>query len=210
MLPASVSNVRLTSVLAEDGHMATRINLHLSMGDLRFLEVGLPEDARMWAVFVDTQPVVPLIRDGAILVPLEGASNPNEVAIEAIYGGVAMTTRFGRHQHVNGPTFNLPLRDIQWQFYLPPSRRYYAFEGTMQRAGGRGLPQVLQFDARTYQEQAQQEVAQNLWRAEQDMRRGEEFANQGQQLKARKAFENAMYNLAKCVGSKRRCTHSIS
>src|SRR5207248_8960210 len=75
VLQALVDNVRLTTVVADDGQMMTELALNVRNNGRQFLEVTLPRGAQVWSAFVSGQAVRPRLRDGRLLLPLEGAAD---------------------------------------------------------------------------------------------------------------------------------------
>ncbi len=190
VLPARVTSVRMTSVLAADRTLLTRVALDLQVGDLRFLQVTLPnaEDA-LWSAFVNGKVVKPS-RDGrAYRIPLEEPVAGEATAVEIIAAGRS-PWRVGWSRKYYGPQFNLPLNDVQWVLYTPPGRRCFGFGGTFkltERGGTAG-----RVDAQSYAEESQSRIRRDLEKAKVVMAKGEQYARQGKQKEARQALEAAM------------------
>ena len=195
VLPASVSGVQLASMMSADGQMVTRARLQMRTGELRFLRTALPENSHLWAAFVGGQPVTPLLEQKWLMVPLDVVAPGEETDIEIIYGGAHRKSRWSRRMAVAGPSFDLPLNDIEWTLFVPSQYGYRFRDGTLQPVEDRPwAARVLHFDARLYEEQSRAAQAQSLERAERELKKGEQFAKEGKQRQARKAFESAMLN----------------
>jgi prepilin-type processing-associated H-X9-DG protein len=134
VLQAIVENAQLTSVIGDDGQMMTEMSLSLQSNGRQFLEIALPPGATVWSAFVAGQPVQPGLRNGKLLLPIEqSAANDSATSVELTYVG---TNNFPRaHGQVSfiSPQFDVPLKNAQWEVYLPPDYDYKDFRGTMTR-----------------------------------------------------------------------------
>lgn len=134
VLQAIVENAQFTSVVGDDGQMMTEMSLSLQSNGRQFLEIALPAGATVWSAFVAGQPVQPGLRDGKLLLPIEqSTANDNATSVELTYVG---TNDFPRaHGQVGfiSPQFDVPLKNAQWEVYLPPNYDYKDFRGTMTR-----------------------------------------------------------------------------
>lgn len=193
VLPAAVHEVNLTSVVSDDGQMVTRVELSLRVGDLRFLELTLPEGSELWTVFVQDRPVTPLVQGSKVMIPLEDVVD-TEARLDLLYAGQGVLGALTRRQRFEGPRLNLPLRDVAWTLYLPSGYRYFDVDGSLEPVAGTLAARVLRFDARRYDVLAKESEAASLRRAEESLRQGEQFAREGRQREARMALETAMYS----------------
>ena len=192
VLPARVQHVWMTSVLADDGQMVTRVDMKLGVGTLRFLEVTMPEGAKSWSVFVNGAAAMPLKDHGKLMIPLEAARVEGEASVELTYAGQAGAgTLFGR-RHLDGPRFNVPLSDVRWDVYAPPGHRYSGFGGTLTfRESERG-DGTIAFDAAQYEEATRNAVLANNAKAEQVLHKGESLWKEGKQAQAKQALAEAV------------------
>ena len=192
VLPARVEHVWLTSVLADDGQMVTRVDLKLAVGTLRFLEVTMPEGVQAWSVFVNGAAAMPLKDHGMLMIPLEAARVEGEASVELTFAGQAGTgSLFGRRS-LEGPRFNVPLSDVRWDLYAPPGHRYWGFGGTLTfRASERGDGTIV-FTAAQYEEVTHNAVLANNVKAEQVLRKGESLWKEGKQAQAKQALAEAV------------------
>ena len=131
VLQALVDRVRLTSVVAEDGQMMTAMALSIRNNARQYLEVTLPAGAQVWSAFVGGQPVRPSRRDGAILLPMERSGGESTVEVELTYVGGSAFPKRSALVSISSPGIDVPLKNAQWDFYLPPDYQYDRFEGTM-------------------------------------------------------------------------------
>lgn len=200
VLPARVEHVWMTSVLADDGQMVTRVDLKLGVGTLRFLEVTMPEGAKSWSVFVNGAAAMPLKDHGMLMIPLEAARVEGEASVEITYAGQAGAgTLFGR-RHLEGPRFNVPLSDVRWDVYAPPGHRYSGFGGTLTfRETERG-DGTIAFDDAQYEEATRNAVLANNAKAEQVLHKGESLWKEGKQAQAKQALAEAVASSQGQVG----------
>lgn len=192
-LPATVQSVRLESALSGDDSLVTRAQLQLTVGDMRFLRTTLPADSAVWCVFVNGRPVPPLREGKDYLIPLDRAAALGATSIEFIYSGCGRSGLLSRTHRFEGPRFDLPLTDIAWTLYAPANRGYYGFDGTLTYRKTEDRPELVEFDDEAYTANNAGILRTNLKHAEVALKRGEEFARNGQQQEARQAFESALY-----------------
>ncbi len=133
VLQALVDNVRLTTVVSEDGQMMTEMALAVRNNARQYLELTLPKDVEVWSAFVAGQPVRPSRRDGKLLLPMERSDGGAPVSVELTYvGREPFPARRGRVR-LETPAFDVPLKNARWELYLPPDYAYGDFAGTMKR-----------------------------------------------------------------------------
>jgi hypothetical protein len=190
LLAARVESVRLVTVASEDDHLVTQAHVTLQPGDLRFLEATLPEGAELWSVFVNDQPVAPLREKNACLIALS-AGEDGRARVELIYSAAGRGGRFARGHAYEGPRFNLPLLDIQWEFYVPERYVYYGFGGTLRRRRDVGM-EIVTFDAERYARLNDAIAQSQLHKARSVMEQGARFWREGRQQEARRALEQAV------------------
>jgi hypothetical protein len=205
---AEVRKTDLISVVTAAGQTINRVVLVLRVGTQRHLQTVLPEGAQIWSLAVDGQAVQPSLRttaDGrsALLVPLPQQAS-DDVLVDMVYiAGVSSTAVHGgkaqawagRHS-LAGPRFDLPLKNITWQVYMPQGFSYGDFGGTLSidpRVAEAGS--VSRYDLQTYQRQI---LATNQWNdqvAQQQQSRARELAQKGEQTAARQALTKG-YNFS--------------
>ena len=190
VLPAKVSSLRLTSVVASDDQMLTQAVMQLQLNSLRFLDVNLPAGNSLWSVFVNGKAVVPLVEKKTFLIPLEAGGN-GASTVEFMYGGAGASRLLARRHVYEGPSFNLPLADIQWDFYLPPDVWYYGFGGTLLPRQGK-YGELVTFSADQYTAENKEIMVENQQKAEQVLERGNQLWQEGQQVEARQAMQSAI------------------
>jgi hypothetical protein len=134
VLQAIVDSAQLTSVVADDGQMMTKMSLSLQSNGRQFLEVQLPAGASVWSAFVAGQPVRPSLRDGRLLLPIkQSAADHGATTLELTYVGADTFPRARGEVGFTSPQFDVPLKNARWEIYLPPDYDYKDFRGTMTR-----------------------------------------------------------------------------
>jgi hypothetical protein len=210
---AEVLKTDLISVVTDTGQTINRVVLRLRMGSQRHLQTILPEGAAIWSLAVDGQAVQPSVRtaadegDGAanpssLLVPLPQQA-ADDVLVDMVYvvdvpgmaGGGRTVSWSGRHS-LSGPRFDLPLKNITWQVYVPYDFSYGDFGGTiaLDRRSTEAAS-VLRYDLRTYQQQILEVNRSNEQVAQQQQSRARELAQKGEQTAARQALTKG-YNFS--------------
>jgi hypothetical protein len=132
VLQAIVEDAQLTSVVADDGQMMTKMSLSLQSNGRQFLQINLPAGATVWSAFVAGQPVRPGVRDGKLLLPIEqSATEDGTTSVELTYTGTNFFPRAKGQVSFVSPQFDVPLKSAHWEVYLPPNYNYGDFRGTM-------------------------------------------------------------------------------
>ena len=135
VLQALIDNVRLVTVVAEDGQMMTEMTLAVRNNARQYLEIALPPGTtNVWSAFVAGQPVRPCVRAGKLLVPMERSSGDAPVTVEVTYVGSGQFPPGRGSVALESPALDVPLKDARWELYLPPDYTYSEFAGSMQRA----------------------------------------------------------------------------
>ncbi len=192
VLPATVKNVNMDSVVSADRQIVTRMRLEMLTGDMRLLKMWLPEGSKVWSVYVNGKSTRPLLKGDAYLIPLDTATGEQSTELEVIYGGNLAAGGLRHNYKINGPRMNLPLNNIQWSMYMPPNFRYHKFDGTMNHKETSGAPVIVKYNAQQYKSAVQHEASINIQKAEEVLQQGERYAQAGQQIQAKQAFEQAM------------------
>jgi hypothetical protein len=134
VLQALVDNAQFTSVVADDGQMMTEMSLSVRNNGRQFLEIALPAGANVWSAFVAGQPVRPSLRGGKLLLPIQQSGmDDGAVSVELTYGGTNSFPRARGNIGFASPQFDVPLKNVRWEVYLPPDYDYQKFSGTMTR-----------------------------------------------------------------------------
>jgi hypothetical protein len=133
VLQALADQVRLTSVVAQDGQAMTVMTLAVRNNGLQHLEVELPPGSTVWSAFVGGEAVRPALSKGKLLLPLEtGATDAGApVPIEVTYIGSEKFPKGRGEVNLISPRLGVPLNNVRWDLYLPPDYDYSQFAGSM-------------------------------------------------------------------------------
>ena len=132
LLQALIERARLRTVVADDGQMMSQMQLQIRNNGRQSLELTLPSDAEVWSAFVNNEPVRPARRDQQILIPLEGTDSAGaSVDIELTYVIRGSFPKGRGTVELASPQLDVPLKDAQWELFLPPDYDYSHFGGSM-------------------------------------------------------------------------------
>jgi len=191
VLPATINNVRMTSVLAASGDLVTHANLRMTVGSHRFLKVELPgKDDTLWTVLVNGKEVATAREDESYCIPLAGQEGDRDTDVDIVYSGVAAGGFLLSKQVYKAPKFGLPLNDIEWSFYAVPGLFYYGFDGSMQHRDEDEI--TKSFNTETYLAMNRFQREAYLQKAKQVLDVGEQLQQAGRQREAQKAFQEAL------------------
>ena len=154
VLQGLVDQVRLRTVVADDGQQMTQLDATIRNSGRQSLELALPPNARIWSAFADGQPVRPAQRDGRLLLPLERSSSEDSpIPVEITYVGTMKFPRGSGRFELISPKLDLPLKDARWELFLPPDYLYSKFGGTMTYESAELVPITQDFTMAEYQRQ---------------------------------------------------------
>lgn len=188
LLAARVRSADITTVLTEDGAMATLASLKLDNSNLRFLRAKLPAGADVWSAFVNGRAVKPLTEGDRLLIPMTSAS-AGATEVELTYGSkLAGATS---HKEVPGPAFDLPLQNVTWRMYVPPGAQYRGFGGTLIYREELSAAQAV-FSPENYEQVNRLLAADNTKKAVQILQQGQELSKAGRNDMAKQALEEAI------------------
>jgi hypothetical protein len=190
LLPATVQALGLTSVVSEGGSMLTEARLELMVGNLRFLNMTLPnKNDKLWSVLINDKVVEPARdeKSGTYRIPLDDVSTSESTIVELIYAGRVPD---GKYRYV-GPDFSLPLADIEWTFYMTPGKRYYDFDGTMTYSEDMSEKAYEAYTTQTYIQDNLKRAKHSKERFKMEMKEAENLRNNGNQWLANKKLANA-------------------
>lgn len=120
-LAAVASPVRIETTVLEDGHVVTAAHYHVANQDRQFLRLTLPEDAQVWAVAADGEPIK-TVRDesGALAVPLPKRT---EVDLRIVYAQRSDALSLWASLDLSAPEADLLATEVQWRVLLPRDYR---------------------------------------------------------------------------------------
>lgn len=132
VLSSVIDSANGVSWLTEDGKLVHQITYRLRNTWKQFLEVKLPEQAKLWSVFVGGQPAKPSENEkGKLLIPLSRSQNVsgNLTAFDVelvYYEQTASPFLFGRH-NLQFPIPDMIVSNMSWSVYLPQDELYGYF-----------------------------------------------------------------------------------
>jgi len=141
-LPATiVQRAEMITKLATDGRGWTAVRYSLRTKDL-FLEVALPNEAKLWSARYDGKPIKPQREGESLLVSL-GAAGENAVRqLDIVYDSPVDPVRVLNNIEIPSPTLLLradrdsaarkvPVADLKWHLQLPTGYRVVQAGGTV-------------------------------------------------------------------------------
>jgi hypothetical protein len=194
---ADVRRTEIATVITSGGQAIHRVVLTLGVGTRRHLQVILPDNGIIWSLSVDGQATQPSIRSDAggqdmLLVPLPQQTSEDAV-VEMVYvaGLPSAQPKSGPRDWSNvhrlsGPRFDLPLKNITWQLYVPEGFRYDDFDGTL--TINRTVEESYRYNLQSYEKQILEINSRNDMVAQQQQKLSRQLAQQGRQAEARRAL----------------------
>jgi len=196
---ADVQQASFATVITPGNQAIHRATLTLSVGTRRHLQVTLPENGILWSLSVDGQATQPSIRNDAngqevLLVPLPQQTTEDAIVdmfYVALSSGQSRGTLgdFSGDHSLVGPRFNLPLKNITWQLFVPEGFKYDDFDGTLAINKNAAIAQKsFQYDLQFYEQQVIEDNNKNDMIAQQQQELSRVLAQQGRQADARRAL----------------------
>ncbi|MBN2302639.1 MAG: hypothetical protein JXN60_09000 [Lentisphaerae bacterium] len=190
VLPAKVNDVRMVSVMSENGHVLTRVVMDITVGTLPVLEMTLPGDENLlWSAFVKGKAATVRKEDNKYGIQLDEPVLGETTTVEFVYAMPLKKGWFSRQTYM-GPQFGLPLQNIEWIFYVVPGRHYHGFSGTMNYE--KGVTLIKAFDREHYAFNNLRQIDEDTEKAKTILAQGEQLAREGKQYSAKKALESAI------------------
>jgi hypothetical protein len=135
---ATINSANIVTMFTEDGKVIHRIVYQVRNSAKQFLEIKLPENADVWTVFVDNQPVESSLNgQGKLLVPLIRSHSVddqlNTFPVEVIYAKVADHFSLFGSRGSKLPEADLMISQLMWSVYLPNDYSYNYFSSTLEK-----------------------------------------------------------------------------
>ncbi len=192
VLKAAVESVSIKSLLSPSGQMICEVSAVINNDSRTFLPVKLPESGVLWAAFVDSSPVDAVAGRDSIMIPLhQGTSGASRQTVNFIYSCVPGGKWSQAAQSYSGAQFDIPLRNVTWDVFLPENSSYSNFGGTLARKD--------EFISSFNPESLQKYDAENIQRVKSEKGRAQELLSQGNQYyisgnknQAIQAFQSAI------------------
>jgi hypothetical protein len=140
-LPAEVKSLDIHTQVGIDSSQISLLSLSIDPGTKPYLKVILPQDSRLMNVNIDKKTVRPMKREGHILVPLK--SRPNHSAVKYVKIEILYICEAVELSKLVGPAFDLPLKDIRWNIYMPEHGDYKNFAGNMKYLESYGVANLV-------------------------------------------------------------------
>mgnify|MGYP001401268607 CR=1 FL=1 len=205
---AEVRRAELSTVITPSGQAIHRVLLTLTVGTRRHLQVMLPDNGVIWSLSVDGQATQPSLRTDAqgkdvLRVPLPQQATGN-VILDMVYVAEMSSIRSangvdhwaGIHD-LSGTRFDLPLKNITWQVYLPDGFNYDVLDGTLTlNKNASATQQSTRYNIQSYEQQMYEMNFKNDQVAQQQLELSRQLAEQGRQADARRALSIG-YNFSK-------------
>ncbi|HCE43766.1 MAG TPA: hypothetical protein DET40_09475 [Lentisphaeria bacterium] len=191
-LKAQIRNVNISSVVSPEGRVITSAQVSLINGNQNFLEMKLPEGSTLWSVLIDNQAVDVAQEKGNLLIPLrQGLSGAGrDQNIEIIYSLETAKSWSAKNQIYNGPSFNLPLRNVSWNLYLPKDFEYSKFRGTLDYFD-REMAGLTYINLEDYDKGNERYNSENKKNAKAMLNEANRFAASGKKREAFEYFQSA-------------------
>ena len=192
VLKAAVESVSIKSLLSPSGQMICEVSAVINNDSRTFLPVKLPESGVLWAAFVDSSPVDAVAGRDSIMIPLhQGTSGASRQTVNFIYSCVPGGKWSQAAQSYSGAQFDIPLRNVTRDVFLPENSSYSNFGGTLARKD--------EFISSFNPESLQKYDAENIQRVKSEKGRAQELLSQGNQYyisgnknQAIQAFQSAI------------------
>ena len=192
VLKAAVESVSIKSLLSPAGQMICEVSAVINNDSRTFLPVKLPETGVLWAAFVDSAPVDAVAGKDSIMIPLrQGNSGASRQTVNFIYSCVPGKKWSQDLQSYAGPQFDIPLRNVTWDLFLPENSSYSRFGGTLAWKDefiSSFNPESLQ----KYDAENNQRIKSEKGRAQELLSMGSQYYNSGNKDKAIQAFQSAI------------------
>ncbi|MGC8743060.1 MAG: hypothetical protein ACP5T0_04180 [Verrucomicrobiia bacterium] len=193
VVPAKVEELRLTTVIATSGEMLTEGKLVIHPGDKRLLRIKLPPSGRFWYAFVNDQSALPWIDKDQILIILEKHPDPAKPSVVEFFYSIPQSgiEKASDLRNLAGPSFDLPLQNVNWTVYYPENWELKSAEGSLQLVSKTPTYMPLQIDANSYMQAEMARFKQLTKEAENLILTANTLVQQGAPQQAKRAFQAA-------------------
>lgn len=135
---AAISSANAVTLFTADGKVVYRVIYQVKNSAKQFLEVEVPDDASIWSVFVDNQPVESAWNaEGKLLVPLIRSRVENQqlsdFPVEIVYCLVGERFSPLARREAMLPAVDLLVSQVLWSVYLPQDYHYIRFASTLEK-----------------------------------------------------------------------------
>ncbi|MEX2215677.1 MAG: hypothetical protein WD768_16315 [Phycisphaeraceae bacterium] len=201
LLQADVLRTRLYTVVADTGSTITRVIMDLRVGSKQHLEAYLPQGGEIWSLLVSGRSTVPSKMKDAktggqvLLIPLgAAATTSSDVRLDFVYVTPATGDWSTTQAKLEGPRFDLPLKNVTWQMFVPEQFKYDDFAGTL-RVTQEVVDEVRieRYGTAEYDQQVTNFNRSNQLIAADADAAGDRLLSEGRGKQAQRAFEAAVH-----------------
>ncbi len=135
---AVVETARISTTITEEGNKITDLACKLRNTRQQYLDLKLPDGARIWHAFVDDQPVTPLRDEGLTKIPVaqqeSGGNNIQEIRVR--YSN--SREKLGRmgNMRLDSPLVGIDVMRLGWTVSLPDDFNVVRESGTLREVDG--------------------------------------------------------------------------
>ena len=131
VLPAKVKSMDIKSVVSLNGNILSHVQIKLSTGNKKYLSMKLPKSSHLMSVFIRDKAVQAVNENNLMLIPIpQSLGKQSTILIDIFYSTQGTGNLTAKHNYV-GPSFDLPLENINWYLYLPNFMHFKNFSGNM-------------------------------------------------------------------------------
>ena len=201
VVAAQVLSARFRTELSNSTNAVTHVQLQLRQGDERELRIKLPAGSEFWSAFIDSRGVLPWEDNDSVVLPLEKSPGEDSSSTVDFY---YQSNVGGANKSIQGPVIQLPLENLTWTVHAPAgleievdedaSTVTYHEQEIAQQAPTQQQATQVQGQAvqnKLYLDNEKQIQRRQTQKAEEMLSIGNSLIEQGEQYRARRAFENA-------------------
>lgn len=125
VLTAAIEGAEALTLVTEEGKLVSAFTYTMRNNRKQFLKVTLPPRATVYGAFVSGKAVKP-IQDGEnqVRIPLASAGQES-FPVELAYVQEEVTSGWLGSSHLIAPKVDLPICNLNWSIYQPPSRTVF-------------------------------------------------------------------------------------
>ncbi|MBU4486332.1 MAG: hypothetical protein KKD38_05335, partial [Candidatus Delongbacteria bacterium] len=135
---AAVYSANVVTLFTEDGKIVHNLEYNIKNSSKQFLEIKLPQNAEVFSVFVNNNPVESSLNDdGKLLVPLIRSNSLNSSTdtfpVEVIYATSNDNFSFYGAKESALQSVDIFTSQIMWSVYLPNDYKYLYFDSSLEK-----------------------------------------------------------------------------
>jgi hypothetical protein len=138
MVNTVIDNASVVSVLLAEGKVISRVIYTMRNTGKQFLELGLPEKAEIWSLYVDGKREIPSKnKEGKFMIPLVrskmAGENVASFDVEVLYYYKNNSLPLVGSKSLLFPRADVVISKMLWSCYLPLEYRYVHFGGNVEK-----------------------------------------------------------------------------